>query len=92
MRGRYTGVWLSGAPASGVRPDRAPFTLAVPTIERRVNCLSEITAHHSLFKDTNLHVEDTGGAWRPAVLIHGWPLSRESFSNNVLVLLDAGYR
>ena len=42
--------------------------------------MTEITAHHGLFKDTNLHVEDTGGNGRPVVLIHGWPLSGESWS------------
>ncbi|MET4143597.1 hypothetical protein [Arthrobacter sp. UYCo732] len=37
--------------------------------------MTEITAHHGLFKDTNLHVDDTGGPGRPVVLVHGWPLS-----------------
>ena len=39
-----------------------------------------------------LHVEDTGGAGRPVVLIHGWPLSAESWKAQVPVLKDAGYR
>ena len=40
----------------------------------------------------NLHVFDTGGEGRPVVLIHGWPLSGESWSEQVPALKDAGYR
>ena len=54
--------------------------------------MTEITAHHGLFKDTNLHVDDTGGPGRAVVLIHGWPLSGESFAAQVPVLTAAGYR
>jgi len=54
--------------------------------------MTEITAHHGLFKDTNLHVDDTGGTGRPVVLIHGWPLSGESWSEQVPALADSGYR
>ena len=54
--------------------------------------MTEITAHHGRFKDTNLHVDDTGGAGRPVVLIHGWPLSGESWSEQVPVLAQAGHR
>ena len=54
--------------------------------------MPEITAHHGIFKDTDLHVDDTGGSGRPVVLIHGWPLSGESFSNQVPALAAAGYR
>jgi pimeloyl-ACP methyl ester carboxylesterase len=54
--------------------------------------MAEITAHHGLFTDTNLHVDDTGGPGRPVVLIHGWPLSGESWSEQVSVLAQAGYR
>lgn len=39
-----------------------------------------------------LHVEDTGGTGRPVVLIHGWPLSAESWRAQVPVLKAAGYR
>ncbi|MEE7548193.1 alpha/beta hydrolase [Xanthomonas sp. Kuri4-1] len=39
-----------------------------------------------------LHVEDSGGAGRPVVLIHGWPLSAESWKAQVGPLRDAGYR
>src|SRR5690242_8559592 len=39
-----------------------------------------------------LHVEDTGGDGRPVVLIHGWPLSGASWSEQVPALTAAGYR
>ncbi|MFP7832661.1 alpha/beta fold hydrolase [Marisediminicola sp. LYQ134] len=54
--------------------------------------MTEITAHHGLFKDTNLHVDDTGGSGRPVVLIHGWPLSGESWSEQVTAFTAAGHR
>lgn len=54
--------------------------------------MTEVIAHHGLFKDTNLHVDDTGGPGRPVVLIHGWPLSGESFKAQVPVFREAGYR
>ncbi|MBF4624557.1 alpha/beta fold hydrolase [Clavibacter sp. VKM Ac-2872] len=54
--------------------------------------MTEITAHHGLLKDTNLHVDDTGGTGRPVVLIHGWPLSGESWSKQVPAFQAAGYR
>lgn len=52
--------------------------------------MTEITAHHGLFKDTNLHVDDTGGPGRPVVLIHGWPLSGEAFQAQVPALRTPG--
>ncbi|QKE84970.1 alpha/beta hydrolase [Arthrobacter sp. NEB 688] len=39
-----------------------------------------------------IHYEDHGGDGRPVVLIHGWPLSGKSWSNQVPALSDAGYR
>ena len=54
--------------------------------------MTEITAHHGFFKDTFLHVDDTGGDGRAVVLIHGWPLSGESFNAQVPALSAAGYR
>ena len=54
--------------------------------------MTQITAHHGLFKDTNLHVDDTGGAGRPVVLIHGWPLSGRSWEAQIPALLGAGHR
>ncbi len=54
--------------------------------------MTQIVAHHGWFKDTRLHVDDTGGSGRPVVLIHGWPLSGESWGNQVPALEQAGYR
>ena len=48
--------------------------------------MAEITAHSGLFRNTNLHVEDSGGPGRPVVLIHGWPLSGESWADQVPAL------
>ena len=52
----------------------------------------EITAHHGLLHDTHLHVDDYGGSGRPVVLIHGWPLNGESWSEQIEPLQSAGYR
>jgi non-heme chloroperoxidase len=54
--------------------------------------MTEVTAHHGLFRDTKLYVDDTGGPGRPVVLIHGWPLSGESWSAQVEALATAGHR
>lgn len=54
--------------------------------------MTEITAHKGLFNDVELHVDDTGGTGRPVVLIHGWPLSAESWSKQIPALSAAGYR
>ena len=54
--------------------------------------MTEIIAHHGIFKNTELHVDDTGGTGRPVVLIHGWPLSGEAWKLQVPALADAGYR
>ena len=40
----------------------------------------------------SLHVEDSGGDGRPVVLIHGWPLSAASWSEQVPALTAPGYR
>ncbi len=40
----------------------------------------------------SLHVEDSGGDGRPVVLIHGWPLSGASWSEQVPALTAAGFR
>ena len=40
----------------------------------------------------DIHVEDSGGEGRPVVLIHGWPLSAESWKGQVGPLRSAGYR
>lgn len=39
-----------------------------------------------------LRIDDHGGDGRPVVLIHGWPLSGASWSEQVGPLRDAGYR
>lgn len=41
--------------------------------------------------DHNLKVHNHGGEGRPVVLIHGWPLSGASWSEQVPALKDAGY-
>jgi pimeloyl-ACP methyl ester carboxylesterase len=43
-------------------------------------------------QDAGLHVADSGGDGRPVVLIHGWPLSGESWSEQIAPLRDAGFR
>jgi non-heme chloroperoxidase len=40
----------------------------------------------------SLHVDDSGGDGRVVVLVHGWPLSGESWSKQVPALTEAGYR
>jgi non-heme chloroperoxidase len=54
--------------------------------------MPEVTAHHGLFRSTQLHVDDTGGSGRPIVLVHGWPLSGESWARQVPALERAGFR
>jgi non-heme chloroperoxidase len=54
--------------------------------------MSEVTAHSGLLSNVNVHVEDTGGPGRPVVLIHGWPLSGESWKEQVPALSAAGLR
>lgn len=54
--------------------------------------MTEVTASSGLLKSVKVHVEDSGGSGRPVVLIHGWPLSGESWSEQVPALQDAGYR
>jgi len=39
-----------------------------------------------------LHIEDSGGAGRPVLLIHGWPLSAQTWEPQVSALRAAGYR
>lgn len=39
-----------------------------------------------------LHIEDSQGAGRPVVLIHGWPLSAQAWALQASVLEDAGHR
>lgn len=50
------------------------------------------TAHVQPTGRVQLHVQDTGGSGRPVVLIHGWPLSGESWATQIPALQDAGFR
>lgn len=54
--------------------------------------MPDVTASSGILSNTQVHVEDSGGPGRPVVLIHGWPLSAESWSEQVGPLTDAGYR
>lgn len=55
--------------------------------------MTEVTVHSGLLsKKVKLHVEDPGGPGRPVVLIHGWPLSGESWSEQIAPLKAAGLR
>lgn len=56
--------------------------------------MSDISVNSGLLglKDIQVHVEDSGGNGRPVVLIHGWPLSSASWSEQFPVLGAAGYR
>jgi len=54
--------------------------------------MAKINAHHGILNDVNLHVDDTGGSGRPVILIHGWPLSGESWKHQVPAFEAAGYR
>ncbi|GAA2172372.1 alpha/beta hydrolase [Agrococcus versicolor] len=42
--------------------------------------------------DVQLHITDSGGEGRPVVLIHGWPLSAESWQPQRRALTAAGFR
>ena len=54
--------------------------------------MPEIKARSGLLGTIKIHVDDTGGPGRPVVLIHGWPLSGEAWSDQVGPLSAAGYR
>jgi pimeloyl-ACP methyl ester carboxylesterase len=54
--------------------------------------MTEVTAYSGLLSKTKVHVEDTGGTGRPVVLIHGWPLSGQSWRDQVPALTAAGFR
>ncbi len=48
--------------------------------------------HHVTTTDnTQLHVK-TWGAGRPVILMHGWPLSSDSWDDQAMALAEAGYR
>ena len=54
--------------------------------------MGEIVVHRGVLRNTTIHVDDTGGTGRPVVLIHGWPLSGQSWAYQVPALRKAGYR
>ena len=54
--------------------------------------MTDVTVKNGLLTKITLHVEDSGGTGRPVVLIHGWPLSGESWSEQTGPLAAAGYR
>ena len=52
----------------------------------------EIEVNSRFMSGVGVHVEDTGGSGRPVVLIHGWPLSKESWREQIPALSQAGFR
>lgn len=42
--------------------------------------------------EATLRIDDSGGSGRPVVLIHGWPLSSDSWSEQVDALTGEGFR
>ena len=56
--------------------------------------MSELKVNSRLLglKGVEVHVDDHGGTGRPVVLIHGWPLSGASWSEQIEALTDAGFR
>ena len=53
--------------------------------------MSYVTVGKENSGDIELYYEDHGSG-QPVVLIHGYPLSGDSWEKQVPVLLDAGYR
>jgi non-heme chloroperoxidase len=72
--------YLSGG-ASGRRAATHQGGTLVPTI----------TSKSGLLSKTELHYDETGQG-RPVVLIHGWPLSGDSWAKQVPAFAAAGYR
>ena len=54
--------------------------------------MAEVEVNSRLLSTVGVHVDDTGGAGRPVVLIHGWPLSAQAWSAQVGPLAAVGYR
>ena len=54
--------------------------------------MSEIEVNTRFLSKVGVHIEDSGGSGRPVVLIHGWPMSKESWKPQVPALTQAGYR
>ena len=68
------------------RETRAP-DLAFPRLNAR-----GANRGSAMAEKVELHVEDSGGAGRPVILVHGWPLSGAAWEKQVPVLRDAGFR
>ncbi len=47
--------------------------------------------HITTRDNTRLYVKDWGTG-RPVVLIHGWPLSADTWDDTAIALADAGFR
>ncbi len=54
--------------------------------------MSDVEVNSRFLTRVGVHVTDTGGTGRPVVLIHGWPLSGESWKSQIPALSAAGYR
>ncbi|HIT76512.1 MAG TPA: alpha/beta hydrolase [Candidatus Avipropionibacterium avicola] len=54
--------------------------------------MATATARSGKLESVGLHVEDTGGAGRPVVLLHGWPMSAQVWTEQVRALTGAGHR
>lgn len=54
--------------------------------------MPDVQVNSGLLSSTTVHVTDSGGAGLPVVLIHGWPLSSESWAPQTPALTAAGYR
>ena len=54
--------------------------------------MADVTPRSGLLDSVPLHVEDTGGAGRPVLLIHGWPMSGQVWDEQVKALQAAGHR
>lgn len=54
--------------------------------------MPDVTGSSGLLSKTKVHVEDSGGSGRPVVLIHGWPMSGEAWSEQLPALRAAGHR
>jgi non-heme chloroperoxidase len=42
--------------------------------------------------NTKLYVKDWDGGGRPVILMHGWPLSADSWDDQAMAIADAGFR
>ncbi len=54
--------------------------------------MPDIAVNRRFLSKVGVHVVDTGGAGRPVVLIHGWPLSSASWNEQITTIATAGTR